>query len=153
MKSLDCQTPTSSFLQPPGAIMLSKTPCWRDPRPWNSYLGHALQLTGSGLTPGGLYPPVMLGASPLLIAPVLKLPVTWTPALPAVAALLKRGLHCFLSVSDCLKRSGHCWTWMLKGRARTAPCRYAELNSEHANLQHMNSSKSSGPSMKSTRDW
>ncbi|XP_061467156.1 mitogen-activated protein kinase kinase kinase 9 isoform X3 [Rhineura floridana] len=71
----------------------------------------------------------------------------------AVAALLKRGLHCFLLTSDCLKRSGHCWTWMLKVRARTAPCRCAELNSENINLQHMNSNKSSGPSMKSTWGW
>lgn len=153
MKSLVCQIPTSSSLQPPGVIVLNRIPCWRDPRPWNSYLGHALQLTGSELIPGGLYPQVRLGVNPLLIAPVLKLPVTWIPALPAVAAQLKSSPRCFLFVSGCLKRNGHCWTWMLKVRIRTAQCRYAEQNSEDINLQHMNSSKNFGPSMKSTRGW
>ncbi|KAJ7344762.1 hypothetical protein JRQ81_000712 [Phrynocephalus forsythii] len=135
-----------------GVLTLHKTRCWRDPRPWNSSLGHALQLTGNGLTPGGLYPPVMPGGNPLLIAQVLKLPVIWTPALSAAAALLKGDLHCFLSMSDFLKRSGHYWTWMLKVRARTALCLYAELDSEHTNLQHINSDQSFGPSMKLKED-
>ncbi|XP_060118073.1 mitogen-activated protein kinase kinase kinase 9 isoform X2 [Heteronotia binoei] len=136
-----------------GAIMLSKTLLWRGRRPWNSCLDLALLLTGSGLTPGGLSHPVMQGVNPLLIAPVLKPPVTWTPALPAAVALLKRGLHCFRSMSGFQKKSGLYWMWMLKVRVRTTLFHYAELNSKHTNLHHMNSNKSSGPSMKSTRGW
>ncbi|XP_077178756.1 mitogen-activated protein kinase kinase kinase 9 isoform X3 [Paroedura picta] len=133
-----------------GAIMLSRTLHWRDRRPWNSCLGLALLLTGSGLTPGGLSHPVMQGVNPLQIVPALKHPVTWTLALPAAVALLKRGLHCFLSMSGCQKKSGRYWMWMLKVRVRTTPFHYAELNSEHIKRHHMNSNKSSGPNMKST---
>ncbi|XP_070614573.1 mitogen-activated protein kinase kinase kinase 9 isoform X3 [Erythrolamprus reginae] len=73
--------------------------------------------------------------------------------LGTVAAQLKSSPRCFLFVPGCPKRNGHCWTWMLKVRIRTAQSHYAEQNSERISLQLMNSSKNFGPSMKSTRGW
>lgn len=155
MRSLACQIPTLFFLQPRDDGMHSRTPRWKDPRHWSSCLGLGPQPAGSGLIPGGLYHPAMPRVNLLPTVQVLTLQVTWTLVLLVAAALQKRDLdflHCFLSRGVILQRSGHCWTQMLRDRAKTAPFRYAEVNLTHTKLQHMNSSKNSGLSMKFTWD-
>nr|XP_021535431.1 mitogen-activated protein kinase kinase kinase 9 isoform X2 [Neomonachus schauinslandi] len=132
---LASRSPSSNGLSPSpgaGAGTHSRTPPWRDPRPWSFCLGHVLLPTGNGWTLGGSCPPATPAAPPQPTAPARRRPATWTPALLAAAALWRSGLDfppCSRSRRGrCPPPSGRFWTWTQRARVRTALCHCAELN-------------------------
>ncbi|XP_017738245.1 PREDICTED: mitogen-activated protein kinase kinase kinase 9 isoform X2 [Rhinopithecus bieti] len=126
-------TPMWSSPQPQGAGTLSRTLPWRDPRPWSFCLGRVLLPTGNDWTLGGLCPPAMPAAPPQPTALAQRRPA---PGLRFCLASSSTVEEAGLGLQPCSRsRQGHCpppsgrsWTWMQRGRVRTAPCRCAERN-------------------------